>query len=651
MPEINKSIDPNEHHNQISTSPIPHTPDSSNPELLASVPATQRESDSPLYLQARLTSPTPQSYVSHTSRSSSQPSNPSPFPPQSHYPPRPHTHTPTPVSSPRDSSPKIPSPKEEFPFSSCAISSTQTPLNPSTQAQTQNSPETISFQLWAINIQEANSVQDCGFVEFRVEDLVDVSFEFLRKRVSERVERVVCGDREGEEKDEEDGKISEDDGEDDGEDGDEDGEEEGDEDGEEEEEQNKDIPFRGRTKLWTTARREVEVEITSTVPNYPFNPADESPRSRRRRMDSIRRPMRNNSENEISIDARSFGVRDVGSMRRRRSERERRKGWDFEIYEDVVERGGDESVEMRGISEMRGLWERGEGREQTVYRGENKENEGIGGNGVAVGVNGGDGGGSGEDEDGEEGEGTGENGVNEDGTSGESEDGEGNEDREENENIEENENSHGNEDTPEPQSNQPSISTEPRISTEPSISTETMEILQQNQTTISDPSNPPNPTPPRTPQNPSSQSSKAQECHLTSLSIHWNPFFIPTEYIDRSHSMRLLSSKRAPPPPLTFKGIVDDEVEIAGGDRGEGDRREEKEAEEKEEEQKEIKVTEITPGFPTREKFAEEGSWQSGEGNEDENENEEGIEELLRFLIQRGGRDELIAEYFLLRGD
>ncbi|KAF7855449.1 hypothetical protein EAF04_010191 [Stromatinia cepivora] len=518
MSEVNESIDPNERNDQISTSPIltiSHPPD---PELLASSPATP--SLSPLYLQARLPSPTPHSYTSHASHASyiSQTPNPSPsFPPQSFYPLRPHT--PTPISSPRGSSPKNSSPKEEFP----------PPSNPSTQPQ--NSPETVSFQLWAINIQEPSSIQDCEFIEFRIEDLVDVSFEFLRKRVSDRVEGVVCGNMQGDEE-EGDGKKSEDNGED----------------------------------------------------------GDETPQSRRRRMDSIRRRVWNDSEDEVNIGAGNFGVGNWGSVRRR-SERERRKGWDFEIYEDVVERGGDESVEMRGMREMRGLWERGGNTRQRVYMGENEENEGIGNNGVAEGVNG-------EDDDGEENEGSEEDGVNEDGTSGESEDGEGIEDREENETSgesedgEENESSHGNEDTPEPEPNQPSISTE------------TIEILPENQETISNPSNPTNSSNPSNPALP-----KPQKCHLTSLSIHWNPSSIPTEYMKRTHPMRFLSSKRASPPPLTFKASVSDEVEITR----EWD---------KEEDRKEINITEITPGFPTREKFAQEGSWRSG-GKEDEDENEE----------------------------
>lgn len=166
---------------------------------------------------------------------------------------------------------------------------------------------------------------------------------------------------------------------------------------------------------------------------------------------------------------------------------------------------------------------------------------------------------------------------------------------------------------------------------------------------------------------------KIKECNPITLYIHWTPEpLIPAEYAERTTriSPTISSSKISQFHPSTsgdgdghgrnFPGEVDDFPT-------EDESKEEDEKEVKNtpvqtltttpndphpiesssttltapEEREKINLTTLHSSFPTHAQFTDA----YGDGEET---NAEGIRELLRFLRERGGRDELIVEYLLL---
>ncbi|KAF5869866.1 uncharacterized protein Bfra_011066 [Botrytis fragariae] len=175
-----------------------------------------------------------------------------------------------------------------------------------------------------------------------------------------------------------------------------------------------------------------------------------------------------------------------------------------------------------------------------------------------------------------------------------------------------------------------------------------------------DPSNPPNsslppPTQSRTPLSTLSPLPKNKEYNPITIYIHWKPEpLIPTEYNERTTRMR---------PIVGSASIAHLHPATPGDDDGgcmvlpaEDERKKEEEEEEEEQDMeqirkqeqetsqaREINLTILHPSFPTHEQFTDR--YGAGDSNETDS---EGIRELLRFLRERGGKDELIVEYLLL---
>ncbi|THV54975.1 hypothetical protein BGAL_0016g00180 [Botrytis galanthina] len=175
---------------------------------------------------------------------------------------------------------------------------------------------------------------------------------------------------------------------------------------------------------------------------------------------------------------------------------------------------------------------------------------------------------------------------------------------------------------------------------------------------------------------------KIKECNPITLYIHWTPEpLIPAEYAERTTRIcpTIGSSKISQFHPSTsgdgdgdrrnFVGEVDD-FPTEDESKEEEDEKEVKKEKEKEvkntpartltttpndpnaiesssttstapEEREKINLTTLHSSFPTHAQFTDA----YGDGEET---NAEGIRELLRFLRERGGRDELIVEYLLL---
>ncbi|TGO61580.1 hypothetical protein BCON_0026g00240 [Botryotinia convoluta] len=163
------------------------------------------------------------------------------------------------------------------------------------------------------------------------------------------------------------------------------------------------------------------------------------------------------------------------------------------------------------------------------------------------------------------------------------------------------------------------------------------------------PSNPTNsslpPTQPRTPLDTLSRLPKHKECNPINLYIHWKPEpIIPAEYVERTTRMCPIagSPRRSRFHPQTPED--GDGGRLVNGADGSlaGDEQNKEEATPQTQTQtREINLTTLHPSFPTHEQFTDA----YGDGDET---NEEGIRELLLFLRERGGRDELIMEYLLL---
>ncbi|KAF7931075.1 uncharacterized protein EAE97_009284 [Botrytis byssoidea] len=193
----------------------------------------------------------------------------------------------------------------------------------------------------------------------------------------------------------------------------------------------------------------------------------------------------------------------------------------------------------------------------------------------------------------------------------------------------------------------------------------------------------PPPTQSRTPLATLSYLPKPKECNPTTLYIHWTPEpLIPAEYIERTTRM-------CPTVHVSSSRISQFHPSTSGDEDGDGrnivkevdDIHTEGESKEKEEEEEAAKnppiptlsttptpnnpdaikpfsttSTSTTPAeseklnltilhasFPTHAQFTD--AYGNGDGEEM---NSEGIRELLRFVRERGGRDELIVEYVLL---
>ncbi|TGO40362.1 hypothetical protein BHYA_0038g00360 [Botrytis hyacinthi] len=186
---------------------------------------------------------------------------------------------------------------------------------------------------------------------------------------------------------------------------------------------------------------------------------------------------------------------------------------------------------------------------------------------------------------------------------------------------------------------------------------------------------PPPPTQSRTPLATLSHLPKIKECNPITLYIHWTPEpLIPAEYVERTSRMCPIvgspSIARLLQPSTPGNGDGRNFVSEVDDFPAEDESKEEKEKEAAKrtpiqtltttpndpdpierssttsiapEEREKLNLTILHSSFPTHAQFTD--AYGNGDGEETKS---EGIRELLRFLRERGGRDELIVEYLLL---
>ncbi|KAF7924804.1 hypothetical protein EAE99_006281 [Botrytis elliptica] len=182
---------------------------------------------------------------------------------------------------------------------------------------------------------------------------------------------------------------------------------------------------------------------------------------------------------------------------------------------------------------------------------------------------------------------------------------------------------------------------------------------------------PPPPTQSRIPLAPLSRLPKPKECTPITLSIHWNPEpLIPAAYIERTTRMcAIVCASRSSLFHLSNPGDGDEDEDEGNlfkeaenlPAEDERNRKEEDPAQTRAatlndplieissttalENLPKMNLTTLHPSFPTHLQFSDLY------GNSDSSStatNSEGIQEILQFLHEREGRDELIVEYLLL---